>query len=207
MFHFHRDDRLMIIGSRTFFGVRESGTVMVSPDGCFITETRKDGTYRGFKCGGGYLQVYISGRNCLAHRVVYEVCSGAEIPDDMEIDHIDTDRRNNALSNLRVVTGSENTKGNSITAVRHVVSLEKAREAKKDPEVRRRMSAKYRKALGRPVIGTSLMTGEIREFDSIQSAVDFLGSAGLYNCVMYCCQGKKGITQTHGWTFRYKEDK
>lgn len=41
------------------------------------------------------------------HRLVWETFNG-EIPDGMVIDHIDGNRSNNALSNLRLVTQSEN---------------------------------------------------------------------------------------------------
>lgn len=206
--HFHRNDRVLLVGDRTFFGVSESSTgLMVSPDGFFVTKTKTDGTYKGYLCGGGYLQVSVGKRNELAHRVVFEVCSGTEIPDDLELDHIDTDRTNNALSNLRIVTRHENTVANLITAARHTVSLAAARAAKKDPEVRRRMSEKFKKSLGRPVVGTCVATGEVKEFDSIQSAVEFLGRATLYNSVMYCCRHTHGVKQAQGWKFEYKEEK
>ena len=43
------------------------------------------------------------------HRMVYEAFKG-EIPEGMEIDHIDRNRQNNNPDNLRVVTRSENNK-------------------------------------------------------------------------------------------------
>jgi hypothetical protein len=50
------------------------------------------------------------------HRVVWETFKG-EIPDGYEIDHIDGNRLNNALSNLRCVTHTENM-SNPITRTR-----------------------------------------------------------------------------------------
>jgi hypothetical protein len=44
----------------------------------------------------------------LVHRVVYSFFNG-EIPDGMQINHIDGDKKNNALSNLELVTPRENT--------------------------------------------------------------------------------------------------
>lgn len=41
------------------------------------------------------------------HRLVWETFNG-EIPTDMEIDHIDRDKSNNKLSNLRCVSHKEN---------------------------------------------------------------------------------------------------
>lgn len=45
--------------------------------------------------------------NVRVHRMVYETFVG-EIPDEMEIDHIDGDRENNKLNNLRCVTHTQN---------------------------------------------------------------------------------------------------
>lgn len=45
----------------------------------------------------------------LAHRVVWELHNG-EIPEEMQIDHIDGDSTNNKLSNLRTVTQAINSK-------------------------------------------------------------------------------------------------
>jgi len=56
---------------------------------------------------GGYLKGTIDGVYYLAHRVIWKIVTG-EDPD--EIDHIDGDRLNNALVNLRNVSRSENAK-------------------------------------------------------------------------------------------------
>lgn len=52
---------------------------------------------------------YVSCKNGLLHRIIWETFNG-EIPRGMEIDHIDCNKQNNALSNLRLVTHSENMK-------------------------------------------------------------------------------------------------
>ena len=43
------------------------------------------------------------------HRFVYE-CIKGEIPDGMQINHIDSNRQNNCIDNLELVTQSENSK-------------------------------------------------------------------------------------------------
>lgn len=62
--------------------------------------------------GSGYYQIKIFNNNkCisqpLVHRLVWETFNGA-VPDSLELDHIDRNTANNTLSNLRVVTHSEN---------------------------------------------------------------------------------------------------
>ena len=69
----------------------------------------------------GYLYYKLSIGNCKydyvrGHRMVWEAFKG-KIPAGLEIDHINRDRHNNKLSNLRLVTHSENclnTKKNKI---------------------------------------------------------------------------------------------
>jgi len=60
----------------------------------------------------GYLYYKLSVGKCKydylrGHRLVWEAFNG-KIPKGLEIDHIDHDKHNNKLSNLRLVTHSEN---------------------------------------------------------------------------------------------------
>ena len=56
----------------------------------------------------GYMRCYYKGKTAYyEHRKVWEEHNG-EIPDGLVIDHIDRDRKNNDISNLRVVTVKEN---------------------------------------------------------------------------------------------------
>lgn len=57
------------------------------------------GAIAGSNNGKGYIQISIDGRRRAAHRLAWLVCTG-ELPTD-EIDHIDGNRSNNAISNLR----------------------------------------------------------------------------------------------------------
>lgn len=49
----------------------------------------------------------ITGKNYLTHRVIWELYYG-EIPDGMEIDHINFDRADNHIDNLQLVTHQQN---------------------------------------------------------------------------------------------------
>lgn len=76
--------------------------------------------YRFRKGNGKFVQVKPSINNCgyeficykehkivYVHRLVYEAFKG-EIPEDLEIDHIDRNKHNNNPDNLRLVTRTEN---------------------------------------------------------------------------------------------------
>jgi hypothetical protein len=60
----------------------------------------------------GYVVVSVGNRSFRAHRIVWAMCKG-EVPPDMEIDHIDGQRGNNKLSNLRLVKHIENLKNSA----------------------------------------------------------------------------------------------
>ena len=74
-----------------------------------------DGEMMNFKTGrlikgqdrNGYKRFSYNHHTYSIHRLVYETFNGP-IPEGLKIDHIDGNRTNNALSNLRLVTQSEN---------------------------------------------------------------------------------------------------
>ena len=59
-------------------------------------------------------------KNYLVHRFVYETFKG-EIPSDKQVDHVDNCKENNSLSNLQLLTPSENTRKNHFK--KKVISL------------------------------------------------------------------------------------
>ena len=61
----------------------------------------------------GYLQFEISRKGYLVHRVAWEIVNGP-IPKGMQIDHINHDRTDNRIENLRLVTASQNMKNQSM---------------------------------------------------------------------------------------------
>lgn len=72
------------------------------------TVSNKFGNNVGHKQGdSGYVYVLVGGKNVLKHRFIWEAFNG-EIPEGMEIDHINTLRDDNRLDNLRLRTHKEN---------------------------------------------------------------------------------------------------
>lgn len=63
----------------------------------------------------GYRRVRIKGKNYQEHRVIMMLCFG-HIPENAEIDHINHVRDDNRLCNLRFVTGSVNSKNQSVSS-------------------------------------------------------------------------------------------
>lgn len=65
------------------------------------------GKEAGAAHGEGYRIVMVNGVSYLAHRIIWKLVTGE---DPLEIDHIDGNRSNNRISNLRTVTSAENSK-------------------------------------------------------------------------------------------------
>lgn len=74
-----------------------------------ITNALVGGVAGGVTSEGSYWKVGLRGRQYQSHRIIWQILRG-EIPKGMQIDHIDGNRQNNLISNLRVVTKAENTR-------------------------------------------------------------------------------------------------
>lgn len=62
----------------------------------------------GYIAEDGYRRVRVDGRYYYVHRLVWFLLTNKEVPDDLFIDHIDGNRLNNHIENLRLATGLEN---------------------------------------------------------------------------------------------------
>jgi len=65
------------------------------------------GEKAGWKNGHGYWQVYCDKKYLRMQRVIWEMFNGP-IPIGLEIDHVDRNKDNNRIENLRLTTRSEN---------------------------------------------------------------------------------------------------
>ena len=92
-----KEERWAIIAKANDYSVSESGIVRRNRDG-FILKQYTD-RY-------GYHYVSLNGKKCKIHRLVAEAFIGPV--EGYEIDHIDTNRTNNHVFNLRIVTRKEN---------------------------------------------------------------------------------------------------
>lgn len=68
----------------------------------------KKDTEAGYIAEDGYRRVRVDGRYYYVHRLTWFILTNKEVPDDLFIDHIDGNRLNNHIENLRLATGLEN---------------------------------------------------------------------------------------------------
>lgn len=70
--------------------------------------TAAKGSLAGFINHKGYRMVGIDGKQYRAHRIILAMAAGQWPSDDLVVDHIDGNRDNNRIENLRLCTHSEN---------------------------------------------------------------------------------------------------
>ena len=66
------------------------------------------GRILGFRRSDGYVQIKVNGRAFLAHRLAWLWCHGEWPLADKDIDHINNDRSDNRIENLRLATRTQN---------------------------------------------------------------------------------------------------
>lgn len=82
------------------------GVLELLPDGRLWNIKRKR-IIKPSPVGGGYLAFGLMGRKWSVHRVIWALTYGP-IPEGMIIDHINRDRMDNAIDNLRLATRCQN---------------------------------------------------------------------------------------------------
>lgn len=82
-----------------------SGLRWVSP----ISNRLKAGDVAGtYNSKTGYWQITVKGKRTYNHRVILHILKGLDLDSRLQVDHIDRDRGNNKVDNLRVVTQQDN---------------------------------------------------------------------------------------------------
>lgn len=71
------------------------------------SRSAKKGNEAGYNHKDGYRCIQLDGKSYMAHRIVYLMHYG-EIPKGMQIDHINHNRSDNRIENLRIVDNKEN---------------------------------------------------------------------------------------------------
>lgn len=98
------------IGKRDYT-VREDGRIIREPFEFVIWHgaraTKRKRILKPYVTPAGYLRVFLQGRFYFVHRVVWLAFHG-DVPEGLFLDHINGDRQDNRIVNLRVVTKQEN---------------------------------------------------------------------------------------------------
>ncbi len=106
-----------------------------------------------------------------------------------EVNHKDTNKKNNRLSNLEWVTKAEN--------IRHA----KANGLYKNNWRNSVASIEKQKI---KIVQYSLSWDKIKEWESIRAAARELKCS--HSQIQFCLKGKKGISQVHGYRFKYSTE-
>ncbi|WP_213082206.1 HNH endonuclease signature motif containing protein [Escherichia coli] len=104
--HLHYD------GKDFFWKKREPSSFSDSRT-CKVWNTRIAGKRAGGISAQGYVEIQIKGSRYKAHRLAWCLVHG-DIPTDMQVDHINHDRTDNRIENLRLVDNQGNQKNSSI---------------------------------------------------------------------------------------------
>ena len=166
----------------------------------------------------GYLQVCLYNDGAkkwfLVHRLVWESFNGP-IPEGYELDHINAERYDNRLSNLRVVTRKENC-NNPITKKRmaeagkkrsknpewHKNQTEAMKKLHDDQEWQKKRIEATRKARNKSVLQLDKNTGEvIRIWECAADASRILGVD--FSSISKCCRGIKKNNSAGGYGWRF----
>lgn len=85
----------------------------------------KKGRLAGGVSSHGYWRIQLPCGRCYGHRLAWIICNG-DIPEGCEIDHVNGDKKDNRIKNLRLATRGQNTmnvglKSNNTSGIKDVV--------------------------------------------------------------------------------------
>ena len=114
------------------------------------------------------------------HRLVYEAFNG-QIPEGLQVNHINEIKTDNRLENLNLMTAKENSNWGT----------------RNERRVKKQINGKCSKS----VLQYDLQDNLIKEFPSLMQVYRELGFS--YGHIGDCCRGK--LKQAYGYKWRYKE--
>lgn len=148
----------------------------------------------GYVQKNGYVQV---GLKCVDgtkklfrfHRVIWTYFNGA-IPEGYEINHIDENKKNNALSNLNLMTHTENCNWGT--------GIQRSSEKQRGKHLSEETKSKIGKALSKPVVAVDKDGNVVKRFSSTKEAQRNGFNSGH---VSNCCKGKEKTCGGYGWRY------
>lgn len=159
--------------------------------------------YIGNKNKKGYIQVTLQGddgkKYCYKlHRLIYESANG-KIPNGYEIDHINTVRDDNRISNLRCVTHKENS-NNPLT----LKNFSEAQKGEKHPMFGKQHSEETKNKIGqahsKQCAKLDKVTNEILEV--LPCTREFERRYGYSQAsISKCCNGKYKTAYGYKWQY------
>ena len=183
------EDKKWIDGFEGLYWITSSGKV-ISEERLDRFNRRHGGEIKPLLSGGGYhfVNLYLNGKHY--QRKIHRLVAEAFIPNPdnkREVDHIDNNKSNNDVSNLRWVTHKEN-QNNEITRAKMLVDTSKYVSQKGSDNPFSRRVKMY-----------SLRGEYIRAFDSLAEAGAFVGVGAQQ--IGRVCSGKRFSSGGYLWAY------
>ena len=132
-----------------------------------VLTRRSNNQTAGYSTQRGWLRVKVGGTHYRVHRIAWKMFYGEDPPEGLDIDHINRDKTDNRISNLRVVTRKDNVANSARVLFKK--PLEPLKTPEELAEIRRKAAKKNMKA-----IVVRLPNGEERWYPSIKEAASSL---------------------------------
>lgn len=157
----------------------------------------------------GYIMVNLYKEGKMKRLSLHRLIAIAFIPNPENkpcIDHINTDRSDNRIENLRWCTQKEN-HNNPLSLINHSKAAKGrivSEEQKKNQSEKMKGRYKGNKWGSKKIIQLTLDGNFIREWESIKDAADSLGvsSTAIWNCL----NGKSQVKSIKGYKWKYKKE-
>lgn len=173
----------------------------IYPDTGQVFSYKTNRFLKGFKDTKGYQRIRLLNDNnneqqWKVHRLIWTVVNG-EIPDGMQINHLDERKDNNCISNLNLMTPKENVNWGT----RNKRAAKGISKALKGREFTEEHKENISKAKGKSVcmFKNNKIVGIFQSTRAAEKQIN--GSHSLIGC---CCNGSQ--SQHKGYQWRYLED-